>query len=151
MTHQEAYGEALSQVEELYFNWFSEASEMIKISTGLSSGMLNHSPLRDALVSAGRDRSVKLRMLLDPTVDEAEFRSEYRWLIAFKDREIRKSSAPVPHWLMIDHDKVRLEQPHDKGATQRSNLRITDCDPLFFKGIEGMFEKMWSQSQEIDL
>lgn len=134
--------------ENLIVTLLNTAQGTVWTSSGLVSDFFRRERFRQAVESAAA-KCYQFRFLLDEDVDWEEKKVEFPWLARLVAEElitVKKSTEPIPHWLIIDGKHFRLEKPHAQGKVITNNLEIWEAGTPLADMLRNRFDSWWKNA-----
>ncbi len=149
MEFSRASHQSIEEVETVLCELFQAARKDVRLSTGLSSDLFLAQKLQKCITECIErlppgDRPFKV--FFDSNTDQ-------RKVDLLKDGWLRnekvlyeRSTARVTHMLIIDSETFRLEERHDPGAPERSNMMVIDAPRFIAKPVLKAFDDIFAQT-----
>jgi hypothetical protein len=137
--------------ENIIIDLLSEAKDSIWMSTNLQKEFYDRPTIKKVMADS-LFRVKDFKLLLEPNVDWETRKVDLNWLkeiIQTKQFPLRKSEERVLHWIIVDGNNIRLEQPHEDGATLTSNMVIKGADQPYATDLQQRFLAWWNKAVPI--
>lgn len=138
--------------EEVFVKLLNKADHWVAMSTTLHPSFYNRLRIKQAFVTAF-NKVDNFRLLLDYNTNWKKREEQIPWLAELEPEiklDVRKSTSPLLHWIMVDARHFRLEKPHkldeQKEIVLTSNLLIQDAIKPVSDKIQDFFSSWWKDA-----
>jgi hypothetical protein len=149
-----SYQEIIDQDPEFAIvSLLNAANVSVWMSSRLTPVFYNREKVRDAFIAAA-NRTTDFHLILDSDINWADRKDKMPWLgeLLQKGKIVaEQSKEPIPHWLLVDSNHVRMEKEHDEDLSKTSNLIVWNAkdDPMITVTVQSKFDLWWQNGSPI--
>jgi hypothetical protein len=96
-----------------------------------------------ALPDPGRGVPRPFKVLLDYGVSDSKAAPYLPWWLSHPKVEVRRSTQPILHMMIVDRSSFRIEEPHLADVELRSNVRAFNALPSLAEPVNRMFNDLF--------